>query len=188
MAAEISTSPPIETKVRHISRRVSDIHWHNEDTPRLEMDVQVDPGQGTPEALEAAVEIGQVPGYVQPASAPVDVDIAAETAEMAGDVDGNDDDQVKPRRLSTDSVTGKRPREEADKDANPRETKRPSPPPEPVKGQETPVAQKTSSSQANATPKLVRTVVTFLSLPGLMKGIHRVASCRMPLRAHRLRP
>jgi Ran-binding protein 3 len=140
-AADLGKSPPMETKVRHISRRVEDITWKDR-TPQVtevQVEVQANPEISTPAVLEAAAEIAQVPGYVQPETH--DVDISDESQKtstdepsvsaIASDSNGVEDHKME-RRRSDDSVSGgtKRQREDGEQDANPRETKRPSPPPE----------------------------------------------------------
>ncbi|EIN05968.1 hypothetical protein PUNSTDRAFT_145365 [Punctularia strigosozonata HHB-11173 SS5] len=142
VAAELGKSPPIESKVRHISRRVEDITW-KDGVPQetcVQVDVQANAGVDTPAVLEAAADIASVPGYVQPETKDIDIPDESQQSivheppqqeQPQNQGSSTDEDEKMERRRSSESITGtKRQREEPDQDANPRETKRPSPPPD----------------------------------------------------------
>ncbi|TFY66936.1 hypothetical protein EVG20_g4157 [Dentipellis fragilis] len=60
--------------------------------------------------------------------------------------------ETKTRRESADLGTAKRPRDDADKDDNPRETKRPSPPPDKLGTSASPSTSKPDATSEHATP------------------------------------
>ncbi|RDB15350.1 Brefeldin A resistance protein [Hypsizygus marmoreus] len=145
-----SASPPQEMKirVRQISQGVEDLSWKAVKAVTPDKDIEVDPttpppttakGQGTVDTSDAPVAMSDNEA-IAPA---VSVDISDSTALSA---ESESSDKGLKRKFlergtsqgpqeNEDSKGGaeplKRPRDDAEKDDNPRETKRPSPPPEP---------------------------------------------------------
>lgn len=86
-----------------------------------------------------------------------------------------------PSTVTPSAETAKRPRDDADKDDNPRVSKRPSPPPE--QNDESPPAP--APPPETPAPKLVRILLYgVVSCP--VKSIRRMGSCRMLLQRPRL--
>ncbi|KAF5373292.1 hypothetical protein D9615_007373 [Tricholomella constricta] len=130
-----SASPPQEMKirVRQISQGVEDMSWRNMKAVTPDRDIEVDPAS-TPLALKEVK--GQQVSAEETADGEVTATVEAESGDRnlkrkflergtsQGPQDSTDDTKAPLEPL-------KRPRDDAEKDDNPRETKRPSPPPEP---------------------------------------------------------
>jgi len=140
-----SASPPHEMKirVRQISQGVEDLSWRNMTATTPERDGEEDSAVTPPSTR--AVETGLMPAFDakggDTCSAPL-----ADTDFPSTYLDVDNGDKSLKRKFVERGSQGppethetpkasleplKRPRDDADKDDNPRETKRPSPPPEP---------------------------------------------------------
>ncbi|KAJ6514938.1 hypothetical protein C8R47DRAFT_1089120 [Mycena vitilis] len=144
---DVSASPPQEMKmrVRQISQGVEDLSWQNmqQSTPEktVALDSQLedsDPIESADGSTEIKVDEEEPPSSDGIADAP-------STAVTFHATSGEKERVLKRKFLERGSSAGptengdeakapaeplKRPRDDPDKDANPRETKRPSPPPE----------------------------------------------------------
>ncbi|KAF9033432.1 hypothetical protein BDZ89DRAFT_1062890 [Hymenopellis radicata] len=155
-------SPPQEMKirVRQISQGVEDLNWRNmhksddDLPPKMSVDGQTVPEE-TQDDNKMDVPVDDSPASSSqpqsvndPQQIPVDITLALNGTHSRRDSDSDSGEREKglkrkyPERgpsqgpPENDAVpeTSKRPRDDADKDDNPRETKRPSPPPDaPVK-------------------------------------------------------
>ncbi|KAF9466168.1 hypothetical protein BDZ94DRAFT_1213575 [Collybia nuda] len=139
-----SVSPPQEMKmkVRQISQGVEDLSWRNMKAVTPERNIEVDPKnspstiRGNENGSLSSDVITEAPGDEHPTT-PDNLEVCEpdsgdkglkrkflERGTSQGPPEVNNTSQA-----STEAV--KRPRDDPDKDDNPRETKRPSPPPEP---------------------------------------------------------
>ncbi|KAF9233472.1 hypothetical protein BU15DRAFT_90326 [Melanogaster broomeanus] len=190
----LSVSPPHEVRVRQISQGVEDIKWQRslplQDEPEsiaADAETSSDKEDGT-----VQVELREEP--VEEASAPfaTNEDASAEDDEAedltsslphtrrASESDGGEPEKVLKRKLSdrgtsqgpdsgpsaaTTSVeTAKRLRDDADKDDNPRVSKRPSPPPE--QNEKPPPAPETSTPKLGGFMAYASTASPFASVKG----------------------
>lgn len=168
----LPSSPPHETKVRQIGEKVRGLRWDDKDR----MTFQDLANAGT-NAQHPATDISQdtsapAPSIEFPSMEVADNTIVADdqsTVVKAIESDSDDQDKRLKRKLGDRAVSGteipvlnntepsKRARDDAEQDVNPREQKRPTPPPDETKEASTePSTTPAASNSANVPPpKLV---------------------------------
>ncbi|KAG6841249.1 hypothetical protein C0991_000533 [Blastosporella zonata] len=147
----LSASPPQEMKikVRQISQGVEDINWRNKTVINLDKDIGIDP-TSTSTAVEddkdsSDASDGSADGEEVAESDSTDKSLKRKLSERGTSQGPQDSAQAPPEPL-------KRSRDDAEKDENPRETKRPSPPPPPES--KSPKSPKKAPATLPATSKL----------------------------------
>ncbi|KAG5653606.1 hypothetical protein H0H81_011978 [Sphagnurus paluster] len=156
-----SDSPPHEMKirVRQISQGVEDINWRSTQVVTPDRDIVIDPATPHPSREEKDQDTPLGDSIEEPADSEVGSTVT--NSELADAESGDKNLKRKflergtsqgPQDFGDNSKTPseplKRPRDDAGTDDNPRETKRPSPPPEP----KSPRTQKKGATAS--TPKL----------------------------------
>jgi Ran-binding protein 3 len=136
------TSPQHEIKVRQISQGVEDISWKTKSQDDSIAEQAIIPTEPSPISSEPAdVEVTPI---AEPPAETTETDVAPVAPAPQDSTESLESDKGLKRKLSerassagpeieskaSTAETQKRPRDDADKDDNPREAKRPSPPPE----------------------------------------------------------